>query len=116
MILTLNPIRSDSDLVLSRAGDCLILNGVPHDFSAIPEGGCLDAAKIGSPWILSEVRREAGRLHLDILLPHGPLPYPPPPEAAVVTHPVPLLVEEDGPVALPCYAPKAAEDPMQEAP
>lgn len=116
MILTLNPIRSDSPLVLSRAGDCLILNGVPHDFSAIPEGGSLDAAEIGSPWILSEVRRTAGRLHLEILLPHGPLPYPPPPEAAVVTHPAPLLVEDDGPVALPCYAPELAGELMPEAP
>ena len=101
MIITLNPIRSDSELTLVRTGDCLTINGVAHDFSAIAEGGSLDLSEIGSPWILSEVRRVAGRLYLDILMPHGPLPCPPPPAALAVTHPAPLELDADGPVTLP---------------
>ncbi|WP_054303195.1 hypothetical protein [Gemmobacter sp. LW-1] len=59
-------------------------------------------------WLASEVTRIDGVIHLTLLLPHGPIPWPAPPESRVVTHPEPILVTADGPILLPGYNPEEA--------
>ena len=113
MHITLSPIRSDAALSLHRAGDVLTINGEALDLSAIPEGATLPAGAVACDWIAGPISRSGGVLHLTLLLPHGPIPQPAPPEARAVTHPAPLSLTGDGPVTLPCWAP---EDPaIQEA-
>lgn len=95
MHITLSPIRSDAELTLHRAGNVLTIGGVPHDFSALPEGAVLPRAEAGCPWLASDIRRQGGRLHLTLLLPHA---AEAPPETLF---PAPLTDPADGPVPLP---------------
>ncbi|PTX45645.1 hypothetical protein [Gemmobacter caeni] len=106
MIITLSPIRSDAALTLIRQGDTLILNGVAYDFGPLAEGATLPREAIACDWLASEVTRIDGVIHLTLLLPHGPIPWPAPPESRVVTHPEPILVTTDGPILLPSYSPE----------
>ncbi len=108
MIFTLSPIRSDVPLALIRQGDTLILNGVAYDFGPLQEGAVLPREAVSCDWLASEVTRIDGVIHLTLLLPHGPIPWPAPPEARVVTHPEPVLVTTDGPILLPSYSPEEA--------
>ena len=41
------PMRRDDRLTLNRAGDTLIVNGTPFDFSSLPEGAEQDVDTIG---------------------------------------------------------------------
>ncbi|MBL4917992.1 hypothetical protein [Szabonella alba] len=111
MKLTFSPTRMDATLTASVAGDVLTLNGSALDFSPLPPGATLPCAAIGCDWIAGDVTRdEAGVLSVPLILPHGPIPWPAPPEAQAVTHPEPMEVG-DGPVALPHYeAPQIEED------
>jgi hypothetical protein len=103
MILTLIPIRMDARLTLVREGETLVVNGERLDLSAATGDAPLDlSARDGAgdpvaphPWIVGPVTRREGRLHLAVLLPHGPDA----PESA--RFPAPLALEADGPVALP---------------
>jgi len=106
MIITLSPTRSDAALTLHRAGDVLTLNGVAHDFGPLPEGAVLPRDAVDCPWLVSDVTRIAGRIRLTLLMPHGPIPDPPPPGSAVVTHPAPLDLTANGPVTLPAWTPE----------
>ena len=111
MIITLSPVRPIGPAeppVVSRAGDVLTINGTAFDFGPLPEGGRLPLGSVDCAWIVSDVTREAGAIRLTLTLPHGLIPSPAPPEAAAVLHPEPLVLTEDGPVALPTYT--AAED------
>lgn len=108
MFITLIPMRRDDGLTLHRAGDVLTINGVAHDFGPLPEGGLLPQAAAGCDWIVSDVTRAAGVIRLALILPHGPLPWPAPPEAAALRFPAPLSLAEDGPVTLPCLPPEDA--------
>ncbi|NUB46817.1 hypothetical protein GEU84_020750 [Fertoebacter nigrum] len=95
MHITLTPMRRDDRLTLERAGDTLTINGVAYDLSAIPEGATLPRAAVACDWLASDITRTGGVLHLALILPHGP-------DAAQATlFPAPLLLEADGPVALP---------------
>lgn len=104
-VITLSPMRRDDDLTLHCAGDVLTANGAAYDFSDLPEGGLLPRAAVACDWLASDVTRINGQLHLTLILPHGPIPWPAPPESAVVTHPEPLHITTDGPVALPQWSP-----------
>jgi len=95
MQITLSPIRADTPLTLSRAGEVLTVNGTPHDFSPLPDGAVLPEGATGCPWIIGAVTRTGGVLQLTLLLPHGP-------DAPQETrYPAPLTLTGDGPVALP---------------
>ena len=98
MIITLSPMAGLPPLTLSRAGDTLVFNGDPVDFSAIPEGGVLPLDSAPVSWIASDVTRVSGEITLTIFLPHGP-------DAPEATRfPVPLDVSGDGEIALPPFA------------
>lgn len=92
MKITLSPqLRADA-LVLERAQDVLSVNGEAFDFTDLAEGATRD---VECPWIVGPVRREAGVLHLTLILPHDE-------DAAEETRfPEPITVTGDGPVALP---------------
>lgn len=106
--LDFTPMRRDDALTIHAAGDVLTLNGTPYGFSDMPEGGLLPRAAVGCDWLASDVTRIGGVLHLTLILPHGPIPWPAPPEAQAVLFPAPIHVMADGPVALPEYTPDEA--------
>lgn len=111
MHLTFAPIRHDQPLHLERHGDTLVLNGESLDFSPLPEGAFLPPEAIDNPWFAGPVRREAGVLQITLLLPHGA-------DAPQETlFPAPLLLQADGPVALPPFAlpPRDTEETEQDA-
>lgn len=115
MILTLIPIRADDPApVLARKGEVLMVNGTPHDFAPLPEGAVLPRAAVPGGWLASDVTRQDGVLRLALFLPHGPLPFPAPDAARRVTHPDPVEVWEDGPVALPAWNPPAPDAPFED--
>jgi hypothetical protein len=98
MQLLFSPIRMDSDLTIHVAGNVLTLNGTALDFSGVPNGGTLAQGDIASDWIAGDVSRDTdGLLTVPVLLPHGPNA----PEAR--RFPVPVAVDEDGPVTLPPF-------------
>ena len=107
MHIILSPTRTDAPLVASRAGDTLTLNGETFDFSPLGEGETLPADAIESEWIVGDVARTDGVLHLTLRLPHGA-------NAPEETRfPEPISDPPDGEIALPPYE---IEDPEPEEP
>lgn len=95
MQITLSPMRRDDRLTLARKGDVLTVNGDDLDFGPLPEGAVLPAAATGCDWIVGDVTRTGGVLHLTLILPHGGnAPYE-------TLFPAPLTLTGDGPVDLP---------------
>lgn len=106
MIISLSPQLRPDTLELSRAGDSLTLNGESFDFTDLAEG---EARSLDCPWIIGPVRREAGVLHLVVLLPHDA-------DAPEETRfPAPVEVAADGPVTLPPRTAPAQEPAPPEA-
>ncbi len=71
MKINLSPIRSDKELNIVKSADTLTLNGVPYDFSQLPNGATLPKEAVDCEWIVSDVNRVNGEIELTILLPHG---------------------------------------------
>ncbi len=111
MQITFSPVRSDDTLDVHRTGDILNINGEVFDFSALPDGATLPVDAIASDWFAAPVERTGGILCVTLRLPHGPIPWPAPPEARAVTHPAPITLSGDGPVALLTFLPEE-EEPM----
>lgn len=95
MHLTFSPMRRDDRLSLHRAGDTLIVNGERFDFGPLPEGASLPRDAVNCEWLISDVTRKGGKLHLALILPLGAV------SQGEALFPAPLLVERDGPVTLP---------------
>jgi hypothetical protein len=95
MIINLSPIRDDRVLNITKTADTLTINGVPYDFSPLPNGATLPREAIGCEFIVSDVNRVNGEIELTILLPHG----------ADASHearfPEPIIKNDDGQVVLP---------------
>ena len=95
MKINLSPIRSDRALEISKTGETLTINGIPYDFSQLPDGATLPREAIDCEWIVSDVNRVNGEIELTILLPHG----------ANASHearfPEPIIKNDDGQVVLP---------------
>lgn len=105
MIINLSPIRIDESLSVERQGDVLYINGEACDLGSLQDGATLPASAISSKWFVGQVDRIDGELTLTLILPHGPNA----PEST--RFPQPLIVTEDGLVALPAYdaAPESQE-------
>ena len=71
MLINLSPTRSDKILSISKSGDILTINGVPYDFSQLPNGATLPREAINCEFIVSDVNRVNGEIELTILLPHS---------------------------------------------
>jgi len=97
MKITLHPVRADAALTLSRTGDTLTVNGVAFNFTALKDGDTRPRDAVDCPALLSDVTRIDGVLHLTLLLPHGANA----PQETLF--PEPLLVTQDGDIALPPY-------------
>ena len=96
MKITFSPIRSDAELTLARAGDILIINGASLNLTALPKGATLPREAVASEWIAGPIERDfTGRLHIPIVLPHGPDA----PQSR--RFPDPITVTADGPITLP---------------
>lgn len=97
MLLNFSPMRHPEALTLSRAGDCLVINGESFDFSGIPEGATLPRTAVNCPWLASDIDRIDAQLHLTLILPHGVHA----PQDTLF--PEVVLASTDGPIALPAY-------------
>ena len=95
MQIALSPQRRDGELVLSRSGDVLVINGESFDFTALPDGASIPEGIVPCPLISGAVERVAGQVRLTLILPHGPNP------PASVAFPQPLINPADGAIALP---------------
>lgn len=95
MKLLFSPQRRDDTLTLSKSGDALTINGVPYDFSQLPDGATLPREAIDCEWICGDVSRINGELVIPILLPHGP------DASEAARFPEPMAVTIDGQVVLP---------------
>ena len=71
MLINFSPIRSDRALEINKTGETLTINGVPYNFSQLPNGATLPKEAIGCEFIVSDVNRVNGEIELTILLPHG---------------------------------------------
>ena len=95
MKINLSPTRSDKELNIIKSADTLTINGVPYDFSQLPNGATLPREAIDCEFIVSDVNRVNGEIELTILLPHG----------ANASHearfPEPIIKNDDGQVVLP---------------
>jgi len=114
MKLIPSPMRRDDSLTASRAGDALSLNWQVLDFTGLPEGATLPREAIACEWIAGDVSRIDGVLQIPLILPHGPIPWPAPEDARVVTHPELIEVTADGPIPLPSWSPPAEPEPIEE--
>lgn len=95
MHTTLSPVRGNAPRSLSRQGAILTVDGIPFDFSLLGEGDSLPPEAVAGGWLVSDVVRNDGVLHLTVALPHASVA---PPETLF---PKPLHVTEDGSVDLP---------------
>jgi len=110
MHIKLSPVRLDETLEVLKEGDVLTVNGIPFDFSLLPEGATLPAEAIESEHLVGPVERINGELHLTLRLPHGANP------SKAVAFPEPIYVTEDGPIPLPFDPePEVIEEPVAEA-
>jgi hypothetical protein len=95
MNITLSPQRSDNILIVSKSGDALTINDVVYDFSVIPDGASLPASAVGCPFIVGDIERISGVLHLTMIAPHGANP------SNAAAFPSPLINPVDGVLELP---------------
>jgi hypothetical protein len=100
MIIHMTPQMRADPLTAERHGDTLVLNGIAHDFTDLPEGA---QAIPDSGWFAGPVSRQDGRICLTLILPHGDT------APAETLFPAPLDVQADGPLPLPPYAAPAAD-------
>lgn len=93
MRISFSPMRRDDQLIVSKAGDILTVNGEQFDFSGLPDGATVPS--VPSLWIVGPVECIDGEIHLTLILPHGPNPSP------TIAFPEPVTVTEDGLIAIP---------------
>ena len=105
MIVSFSPARIANRLTLDRAGDTLTINGEAFDFSGVPDGAILPRGAIQSEWIVGDVTRTGGVLHMPLIWPHGANA----PEAT--RFPAPITMTGNEPVTLPPY--DTPEEPAQ---
>lgn len=69
MKITLVPQFRCDTLTISKHGDVLTINGTPYDFSVIPDGATLPADAVDCEYVMRDIERFDGVLHLTVLLP-----------------------------------------------
>ena len=66
MKIAFTPQNRFDTLALSKRGDILTVNGEDFDFSPLPEGY---SVPVESAWIIGDVKRISGELHIMIACP-----------------------------------------------
>ena len=93
MIINFTPQRRDDTLSLEKtSGDRLRINGELFNFNTLNDGDTIPADSIPCEWIIGDVTRVDGHVHVTLILPHGPNP------THVQAFPSPITVTEDGPI------------------
>ncbi|RVJ38492.1 hypothetical protein [Sinorhizobium medicae] len=110
MRINLSPQRRDDAIEVSKAGDILTINGAPFDFSSLPEGATIPPGDVPCEWIAGPIECVGGKLHLTLILPHGPGP------SQAVAFPPPIIDPPDGVIALPADPAPSIPDPVEEEP
>lgn len=109
MKIILSPQRRDDQLVVTKSGEVLTVNGFVYDFSPMGNGDTLPRDALNSEWFAGDVDKVDGELVLTLLLPN-PWNY-----SQAQAFPVPLLNVPDGPVVFPEPNP-VEENAEQQAP
>ena len=104
MNINLTPMRRDDQLVLSKSGDTLTINGEDFDFSGIPDGATLPREAVTCDWLASDIERIGGVLHLTLILPHGEDAH------QETLFPQPIAVTTDGQITVPVYETPAVKE------
>lgn len=102
MKITFTPVRRDLDLSIARDGDTLIVNDVPLDFTALPEGAILPCGAVQNDWFVGDITRVNGVLCFGMILPYSSC------AADADLSPFTLEITQNGDVDLPVIA--AQED------
>lgn len=85
MQITLIPQRRDDDLILSRRGDALLINGTAYDLTPLPEGATLPRQAVACEWLASDIVRVDGQIVLALLSPYGTDRAADPPTVSTIT-------------------------------
>lgn len=104
MKINLSPQRRDERVDVGVYGDQILVNGEAFNFAPLPDGATINGDDIPCEFIVGEVSRQAGEIHLTLILPHGPNPE------SHVAFPMPVTVFADGPVYLPGQEEEVYED------
>lgn len=95
MLISFSPQRRDDSITLElTAQDRIRINGELFNFGPLNEGDTLSASEVPCDWLVGDITRTTGEIHLTLVLPHGPNP----PDH--VAFPEPIIVTEIGPIAL----------------
>ena len=95
MLINLSPQRREDILTISKSGDTLTINGIPYDFSQLPNGATLPKEAVDCEWIVSDVNRVNGEIELTLLFPISA-------DASVQARfPEPIVMTTNGQVVLP---------------
>lgn len=70
MLIKFSPQRSDLELVVTKTGDTLVINGQVYDFSPLPDGSVLPVEAIVGDFFCDAVKRINGKLQVTLRLPH----------------------------------------------
>lgn len=95
MNIKLSPFRSDDELIVTKQGSILILNGESFDFTRMGDGDTLPLDAFTSQWFGDSVHRNGDVLELTLRL---PLPAN---FSQAQAYPTPLMNVPDGIVMLP---------------
>jgi hypothetical protein len=90
MKIYLSSIRGESTITVSKQADALTINGIAYDFTNIPEGATLPASAVDCEFIIDNIERTNGELHITLMMPHGP------DASEAVRFPAPLINPPDG--------------------
>ncbi|MGU5533808.1 hypothetical protein [Aeromonas caviae] len=113
MKIKLSPVRMDDQLSASVDGDKITINGEVFDFAPLQEGAILPADAVQNDWIMGDVRRIYGEIHLTLRLPHG---MNAPHETRFPAAFYEAMTVTNGPVPLPPYDAASEAEPMQLLP
>ena len=69
MIIQLSPQINGKNLVVSKKGDSLTINGESFNFTPLSEGSILPASAVDSDFITGTLTRQNGQLMITILMP-----------------------------------------------
>lgn len=108
MQIILSPQRRDDTVIYQIAGDVIIVNGEPFDFSKVEEGDVLPKEAIKSEWFASDVTRINGELEFSLVLPN-PWNY-----SQAQAFPAPLFITKNGLLNLPKPLPPLQQELVNE--
>lgn len=88
--ITLSPQYSDAVLMLEKVGNILTLNGEKYDFSPLEEGDEIPPEAIDSYFIVGDIKKIDGIVHLTIIMPYSDGEAP-----EHIRFPEPIMLIED---------------------